>query len=81
MANANQPVNLVTMRSDTESVIIEGELYRIAEKIQKQLASTEATDVEYVVRLAVSLLNQAVGKEITFTDPSTGEYEEYRLWR
>jgi hypothetical protein len=81
MGDANKPVNIQQLRSDTESVRIEGDLYRLAASIQRRLASPEATDVEYVVRLAISLLHEAVGKEITFTDPQSGEFEEYRLWR
>lgn len=81
MGNANQPVNLHTLRSDTESVIIEGDLYRLAQRIQKALASPEAQDVEYVVRLAITLLHEAIDKDITFTDRTTGQFEEYRLWR
>lgn len=81
MGNANQPVSLKPLRADADAVIIEGDLYRMAERVQGQLAAPEADGVDYVVRLAISLIHQAIGKTITFTDPGTGESEEYRLWR
>jgi hypothetical protein len=79
--DADRPINVQNLRKDTESVTIQGELYRLAQKIQRNLASPEASSVDYVVRLAISLLHEAINKDITFTDPATGEFEEYQLWR
>lgn len=80
-SNASQPVNVAQLRSDADSVQIEGDLYRVAQGIGRELAAKEGDDVAYVVRLAISLLNAARGKDITFTDPNTGQFEEYRLWQ
>lgn len=80
-SNASEPVNIAKLRSDSDSVQIEGDLYRVAEGIARELSANQGADVAYVVRLAISLLDAAKGKDITFTDPNTGQYEEYRLWQ
>jgi hypothetical protein len=78
---ADKPLDVNNLRKDLDTVTIQGDLYRIAQAIQRHLAAPDAGDADYVVRLAISLLHQAIGKDITFTDPGTGQSEEYSLWR
>jgi|NGEPerStandDraft_6_1074524.scaffolds.fasta_scaffold195586_2 hypothetical protein len=79
MGALDQPVDLQGSRRGVHAAEISGRLYKMAEEVKNNLA--EPADLDYVIKLGITLLNSAIGKAITFTDPSTGEEEVYRLWR
>ncbi|BEP15656.1 hypothetical protein acdb102_39670 [Acidothermaceae bacterium B102] len=51
--------------------------------MQERLSPPEAADVDvdYVINLGISLLHAAIGRDITITDPVSGEEETYKLWQ
>ena len=74
----DRPVDLRSSRAGVHEAEISGRLYGMANEVKDRLAET--ADLNYVINLGITLLHAAIGKTISFTDPSPGEEEVYRLW-
>jgi hypothetical protein len=75
----NEPVDLHGRRTGIHPAEISGKLYKMAQEVRANLAGQE--DMDYVIKLGITLLHSAIGKTITLTDPSTGEEEDFQLWQ
>src|SRR6478672_5113924 len=75
----NEPVDLHGRRSGIHAAEISGKLYKMADEVRVNLAGQ--ADMDYVIKLGITLLHSAMGKTITLTDPSTGEEEDFQLWQ
>ena len=79
MAQAlTEPVDLHPRRSGVHASELSGKLYKMAEEVRVNLAGE--ADMDYVIKLAITLLHSAIGKTITLSTPS-GEEEDFQLWQ